>query len=51
MERELERLVSEDILEPVDRSDWAAPIVPVIKSEKESVRVCGDFRVTVNPVS
>ena len=25
--------------------------MPVIKSDKKSVRICGDFRVTVNPVS
>ena len=51
VEEELTRLVSEGILEPIDSSDWAAPIVPVIKSDKKSVRICGDFRVTVNPVS
>ena len=51
VEEELARLVSEDILEPIDSSDWAAPIVPIIKSDKKSVRICGDFRVTVNPVS
>ena len=32
-------------------SNWAAPIVPVLKSDKLSVRICGDFRMTVNPVS
>ena len=26
----------------------AAPIVPVLKSDKSSIRICGDFRVTVN---
>ena len=51
VEEELTRLVSEGILEPIDPSDWAAPIVPVIKSNKKSVRICGDFRVTVNPIS
>ena len=51
VEEELDRLVAEGILEPIDSSDWAAPIVPVIKSDKKSVRICGDFRVTVNPVS
>ena len=51
VEDELTRLVSEGILEPIDSSEWAAPIVPVIKSDKKSVRICGDFRVTVNPVS
>ena len=51
MEEELDRLVAVGILEPIESSDWAAPIVPVIKSDKKSVRICGDFRVTVNPVS
>ena len=51
VEDELTRLVAEGILEPVDYSDWAAPIVAVIKSDKTSVRVCGDFRMTVNPIS
>ena len=51
VEDELSRLVTEGTLEPVDHSDWAAPIVAVMKSDKTSVRVCGDFRMTVNPVS
>ena len=48
---ELDWLVAVGILEPIDSSDWAAPIVPVIKSDKKSVQMCGDCRVTVNPVS
>ena len=51
VEEELNRLVTEGTLEPVDYSDWAAPIVAVVKSDQKSVRVCGDFRMTVNPVS
>ena len=51
VEEELDRSVAVGILEPIDSSDWAAPIVPVIKSDKKSVRICGDFRVTINPVS
>ena len=39
------------MLEPVQFADWAAPIVPVLKSDKKSVRICGDFSVTVNQVS
>ena len=51
MEEALKKLVEEGILEPVQFSEWAAPIVPVLKSDKESVRVCGDFRMIVNPIS
>ena len=51
IEEELDRLVEEGTLEPVEYSDWAAPIVAVLKPDKKSVRLCGDFRTTVNPVS
>ncbi|MDD9818931.1 MAG: RNase H-like domain-containing protein, partial [Gammaproteobacteria bacterium] len=50
VEEELDRLVQEGILEPVQFSEWAAPIVPVIKPDK-SVRICGDFKLTVNQAS
>ena len=29
----------------------AAPIVPVLKSDKKSLRICGDFKMTVNSAS
>ena len=51
VEETLKDLVEEGTLEPVEFSNWAAPIVPVLKSDKSSVRICGDFRMTVNPVS
>ena len=51
VEEELSRLVAEGTLEPIDYSDWAAPIVAVLKSDHKSVRVCSDFWMTVNPVS
>ena len=50
VEEELNRLVAEGTLEPVQTSEWASPIVPVIKPDK-SVRICGDFKQTINPVS
>ena len=51
IEQELERLVQSGVLKPVQFADWAAPIVPVLKGDKKSVRICGDFSVTVNQVS
>ena len=51
VEKELRRLQEEGTIEPVEVAEWAAPIVPVLKSDKTSVRICGDFRLTVNPIS
>ena len=37
------------VIEKVRYSEWAAPIVPVVKPDN-SIRVCGDYKVTVNSV-
>ena len=47
VEAELERLVEEGIVEPVNFSEWAAPIVPVMKGDG-SIRICGDYKLRVN---
>ena len=47
VEQELHRLEDEGIIYKVIQSDWAAPVVLVPKKDG-SLRVCGDYKVTVN---
>lgn len=46
--KEIQRLVDEDILEPVEAGgcEWASPIVVVPKTN--GVRICADFKIGVN---
>ena len=47
IEQELDRLQVNGIITKVEHSDWATPIVPVLKKDG-SVRICGDYKITVN---
>ena len=47
VEDELNRLETNGVIVPVQHSDWATPIVPVLKPDG-SVRICGDFKLTAN---
>ena len=49
IEQELDRLENMGVIEKVRYSERVAPIVPVVKPDN-SIRVCGDYKVTVNSV-
>ncbi|UYV76711.1 K02A2.6-like [Cordylochernes scorpioides] len=47
VENEIDGMVNEGILQPIEYANWAAPIVPVLKKDG-SLKICGDFRCTAN---
>ena len=47
---EIDRLLAEKIIEPVEISEWAAPVVPILKKD-ETIRLYGDYKATVNKVA
>ena len=48
IEQELARLEKNGIIKKVESSERATPIVPVLKKDN-TVRICGDYKVTINP--
>ena len=47
VEQEIKRLEEEGIWEKVTYSNWGTPLVPIAKPQG-GVRICGDYKVTLN---
>lgn len=45
--QEINRLVSEGVLRPIETSHWGTPIVPILNKNAET-RICADYRTTLN---
>ena len=45
--KEFTRLEKEGVIRPEEFSQWAAPIVPIVKGDG-IIRVCGDYKLTLN---
>lgn len=45
----IDTLCERGILQPVESSLWATPIVTPMKSDGKTPRICGDYRLTLNP--
>ena len=46
---ELDRLEKQGVIKKIPHSDWATPIL-VVRKTGGKVRICGDFKITINPV-
>ena len=51
VEKELQNLEMQGIIIPIKFFKWAALIVPVLKHDKQTVRMCGDYKLTANRAS
>ena len=47
VERDLDKLEKKGVIKETDRSCWASPIVVLPKADN-AVRICGDYKSTIN---
>ena len=50
VDKETDSFIEQGIVERVEQSDWATNLVVVVKPDGKSVRLCGNYKNTINPV-
>lgn len=50
VKEELDRLQKQKVIQPINNSSWATPVV-IIKKPDGKLRLCGDFKNTINAQS
>ena len=50
VDKEVDSLIEQGIVEQVEQSDWATNLVVVVKLDGKCVRLCGNYKNTINPV-
>ena len=50
IEQELDWLVKQGVIEPITFSEWAGPVVLVLKKDG-TVRICGAYKLSLNQAS
>lgn len=48
VDAEIDRLLKEGVIVPVQSSEWATPIV-IAHKKNGQIRICGNYKITVNP--
>lgn len=48
VEAQLNKMEADGVITPVNYSEWAAPTVNIPKVD-QTVRICGDYKVSINP--
>lgn len=48
VEEQFQHLEAESIITAIDHFDCAFPVVPVLKADGKSVRICDDYKISIN---
>lgn len=48
VKNELDRLENAGVIKRVSNAEWGTPIIPVIKADGKNIRICANYKITIN---